>query len=927
MSRATSAGFVGRLLSGAVLCAIVVGGPILLAGVGSPLPTEIPPWARLFTDLRVGYVPTSAIMKIALGAGWVFWAFLSYEIAAETSSWIRHHSSRRSSALGPLQVVLAKLVASIVLSTPLPARGMATPGALSPSNDGIWLTSSVTTVPPAPPTSDSLALPSYVVQPHDTLWGIAERCLGDPLRWSEIASLNEGRQEGATTFADPNWIYPGWVLLLPADATVPDASAISPVPPAGIEGMVPARSSIELSGRPIRADHAPYRRRTAAPSGLSGHLRTRPARSESSSHRAPDAARLVGGVHWTSVHTIGFGVLGGSVILLLDRLRRARQRRLPRGVRVSLPEAELAGLELGLRRSADVELTLSIDLALRLFASVSKDMGAAPRLAAVRGRPDSVELVLVNAGPPAPPFAGDDDGIWLLHRDWVSRLGAEEKRSLKGMEAPVPTLVTLGVDDSGATVLVDVEMLGSLAVTGAEADMILQGMAAELCTAPWADAADVVVVGHRDLDFLERGRSAPSLAAVVAETRQRVALQDRLVRQGGHVDTPHARRERGGEAWDPVVVLCLSRAVDAEPEALVRLVELAGDGNHGLVVVAGDGVPESVETRWRTLADGGSITLTGPNQAPEPGASATAVLAETTVRPQAVPPTLLAGLDALVGAVQCEEGVPVATSIDATVPAGAGPAGGGTNGARDFEVEVRVLGSVDVRGNARPFSRAWALELVVYLAMNAGAEVSTDRWCSALWPERLPAAATVHSTASAARRCLGVSACGVDHLPRSHGRLSLGESVTSDWSRFQQLAGQNTPASRLGALRLIRGRPFDGLKSADWTILEGFVAEIETLTVEVAIRQAEWCLSETADHAGAEWAARQALKVNPYDERLYRILMRAADAAGNPGRVESTMKELVQLVADDVEPYDAVHPETMELYRSLSRRPQTRRGA
>ncbi|HML00141.1 MAG TPA: hypothetical protein VK428_08140, partial [Acidimicrobiales bacterium] len=108
MSRATSAGFVGRLLSGAVLCAIVVGGPILLAGVGSPLPTEIPPWARLFTDLRVGYVPTSAIMKIALGAGWVFWAFLSYEIAAETSSWIRHHSSRRSSALGPLQVVLAK---------------------------------------------------------------------------------------------------------------------------------------------------------------------------------------------------------------------------------------------------------------------------------------------------------------------------------------------------------------------------------------------------------------------------------------------------------------------------------------------------------------------------------------------------------------------------------------------------------------------------------------------------------------------------------------------------------------------------------------------------------------------------------------------------------------------------------------------------
>jgi hypothetical protein len=29
----------------------------------------------------------------------------------------------------------------------------------------------------------------------------------------------------------------------------------------------------------------------------------------------------------------------------------------------------------------------------------------------------------------------------------------------------------------------------------------------------------------------------------------------------------------------------------------------------------------------------------------------------------------------------------------------------------------------------------------------------------------------------------------------------------------------------------------------------------------------------------------------------------------------------VRLVAEDVEPYDAVHPETLDLYRVLSRRP------
>jgi hypothetical protein len=38
------------------------------------------------------------------------------------------------------------------------------------------------------------------------------------------------------------------------------------------------------------------------------------------------------------------------------------------------------------------------------------------------------------------------------------------------------------------------------------------------------------------------------------------------------------------------------------------------------------------------------------------------------------------------------------------------------------------------------------------------------------------------------------------------------------------------------------------------------------------------------------------------------------------------MSELVHLVADDVEPYDAVHPETLALYRKLSRRSLSSRG-
>jgi DNA-binding SARP family transcriptional activator len=234
------------------------------------------------------------------------------------------------------------------------------------------------------------------------------------------------------------------------------------------------------------------------------------------------------------------------------------------------------------------------------------------------------------------------------------------------------------------------------------------------------------------------------------------------------------------------------------------------------------------------------------------------------------------------------------------------------------EVEVRVLGPVEIVGHSRAFTRAWSIELIVYLAMHRNG-ASSEQWATALWPDRIMAAASLHSTASAARRSLGVSSSGEDHLPRSHGRLSLGPSVRSDWDQFVELSREQEPDSWRRALELIRGRPFEGLRAPDWVLLEGVSANVEALVVDVASRYAEHCLTVGAT-ADAEWSARQGLRVSSYDERLYRILLRAADAAGNPAGVESVMAELVRLVADDVEPYDAVHPETLELYRALTRR-------
>lgn len=73
---------------------------------------------------------------------------------------------------------------------------------------------------PVNATDDGDQLPVVVVQRGDSLWRMAERHLGDGARFEEIADLNRGViQPDGRTLTDEHWIYPGWRLRLPADAT------------------------------------------------------------------------------------------------------------------------------------------------------------------------------------------------------------------------------------------------------------------------------------------------------------------------------------------------------------------------------------------------------------------------------------------------------------------------------------------------------------------------------------------------------------------------------------------------------------------------------------------------------------------------------------------------------------------------------------
>jgi DNA-binding SARP family transcriptional activator len=258
----------------------------------------------------------------------------------------------------------------------------------------------------------------------------------------------------------------------------------------------------------------------------------------------------------------------------------------------------------------------------------------------------------------------------------------------------------------------------------------------------------------------------------------------------------------------------------------------------------------------------------------------------------------------------------------------------------DREVDVAVLGPVQFTGIAQPFRRSAARELVAYLAFHPqGAR--NDAWADALWPTRLVPQSTVDSTVCDARRALGRGADGAPRLVRDERRLRLTDRVGTDVGRFAALASSPDPLSWRKALGLIRGVPFSGLFLADWVVFEGIGARVESMVATTALKAAAHALTR---HRGdeAEWLVRRALLACPYDERLYRALLRSADAQGSRAGVHSVMAELRVLsggagLSDPGGPDHAqsrwhwIHPRTEALYRELTqasapgvKRPATR---
>ena len=149
--------------------------------------------------------------------------------------------------------------------------------------------------------------------------------------------------------------------------------------------------------------------------------------------------------------------------------------------------------------------------------------------------------------------------------------------------------------------------------------------------------------------------------------------------------------------------------------------------------------------------------------------------------------------------------------------------------------------------------------------------------------------------------------------------------MTTDVERFSKLSRSHDPHLLLSAMQLVRGRVFAGLRRTDWTVFDGTEAEIESLVVRTGLRGAE-AFVELGRVDDAEWIVRKALQVSPYDERLYRALLKVTAAQGNRARLHAAMAHLQTLAGEPKSPAtpraawappDCLHPETRALYCEL----------
>ena len=960
IDRGRSAGDVlAGVLALTALAALLLGVPFaLLTFFGSPIPHKLPS-----TETLTQRLDAAALLHVLVIIVWLAWAQLAACVLVEAYAGIRGVGvpARVPLAGGPQALAHRLVVAALLLFTATTAVMPVITGVRSTHIQQRVTPPEHREAPrPAEPAAQRQESPDnptlmeknavrkiYRVRPpagrhHESLWEIAEKCLGDGRRYREIYSLNKGKlQPDGTRLTMASLIRPGWVLDMPADATHVEIIDKGPhdgrhehgVPHSEVPGGLHHQGSVHTeqqaveaarhadqqeqrddradqeAGRPpidegpevpdVPAQQPPVQQ----PPPQAPPERQEPPQQEPSQQQPAPPPAHAPAFGWPQELAVA-SLLAAGLLAGLGRRRREQLWRRAFGTMIARPDGDAALAEHALRIGADTEATRLLDLGLRqLSQALAADDRTLPTVYGVHLGADSLDLWIAPAdrNPPAPWQEYDNGQVWRLG---ATALDGMATGDFADVLAPYPGLVSIGTNDTGR-ILVDLEAAHGLIALHGPDDVrraVLAAVVVELATNRWSDHMRITLVGFDEelaLVAPDRIRVARSLAEALPELEGR-SEEVRQALEASGVDSVLTGRCRGvfGEAWMPHYLIM---ADPPAPEEAERLVALARTGQRMAAgyIVAGE-TPGATWT-WDVTAD----------------ARLRAGVLGFDVDAQLVPEQHYRAVVELFRTAGRTEGVPYNDPEDEPPVT---PPGADTQPA----VDIRLLGTIEVDApeTVDESRRALCTEVLVYLATHPEG-VHPTVLGGAVWPRGVSASVR-DATVARVADWLGRDSRERPNLYYDErGRIRLGSEVRVDWETFRWLVWRSAaePASEMAymtyALDLVRGRLMDGRVRGryGWLAMEDFEYEATARVADIAHRLVLMRLDE-GDARGAVTAARAGLRLATADEGLWRDLLRATHATGDAAQVRDVVEELRERVESD--PYiDQMQPETEALVEEL----------
>jgi LysM repeat protein len=496
----------------------------------------------------------------------------------------------------------------------------------------------------------------YKVKHGDWLWFIADRYLGDPQRYPEIAALNPRLITATSGMHGPSHIEGGWHLILPADAhdrgprdhasgsvhapsTAPGQTAPStnspnanggdsagqpsdanPANPATAAPATapPSRAAASPTPSPVSAAPSAPASTSAAPSSAPTQSAS-PAQSVNRHQAANDDANASASSNETAIYAglAGAGLL--SALILGAALRRRRRQQQHRRPQRRLPHPRGGATETALRiaeQPADVD---RLDTALRALAVglAQHDQNQLPDIIGVWIVGGSVHVILAAPCAHAPDAWVDEGHQWTLP-------ASAHLPDVDGHIAPLPALVAIG-HQPGRHLLLDLERMGSLNIGGdaTRARNLLRYLASELACNSWSDDVEVILVGfgQDESELLvdlnpDRVRAASSVSEAAARLRRRVAAATTTLRHVGADDAFAGRiGDLAGDAWMPQLLLVAD--VDEQDRGVLdQLTDDLAAAGRCAVAIASTGLtaenPRPDDARLSVDSDGALNITIGP---------------------------------------------------------------------------------------------------------------------------------------------------------------------------------------------------------------------------------------------------------------------------------------------------------------------------